>query len=92
MSYHIGNYVLFNAGGMWDNAKPQFVCEILDEKVSAYGRGPDIFLLKPITPVPRSLSSIMSNALPDDTFWCWQGYFAATDFQPEVTVDISGLL
>ena len=36
MSYHIGNYVLFNAGGMWDNAKPQFVCEILDEKVSAY--------------------------------------------------------
>lgn len=92
MSYHVGDFVLFNAGGMWNPDKPEFVCEILDEKVSAYDRGPDSFLLKPITPVPCSLSSIMSNALPDDTFWCWHGYFAATDFQPEVTVDISALL
>lgn len=92
MGYHIGDYVSFNAGGMWNPDKPEFVCEILDEKVSAYGRGTNIFLLKPITPVPCSLSSIMSNALPDDTFWCWQGNFTRSDFSPAVAVDVSVLL
>lgn len=92
MNYHIGDYVLFNADGRWDGAKPHFICEILDDASSVPGRIPDVFLLKPISPPPCLLSSIMSNALPDDTFWCWQGYFITTDFRPEVVVDISRLL
>lgn len=92
MGYHIGDYVFFNAGGIWNPDKPEFVCEILDEKSSSFNFIPDIFLLKPVDPLPCSLLSIMSNALPNETFWCWQGNFTRSDFSPVVTVDISGLL
>lgn len=92
MGYHIGDYVFFNAGGIWNPDKPEFVCEILDEKSSSFNFIPDIFLLKPVEPPPRPLSSIMRGSEPDGTFWCWQGNFTRSDFRPAVTVDISGLL
>lgn len=92
MSYHIGDFVLFNAGGMWNPDKPEFVCEILDEKSSSVSFIPDIFLLKPVDLLPCSLLSIMSNALPNETFWCWNGNFVRSGLQPDVTVDVSVLL
>lgn len=92
MGYHIGDYVSFNAGGMWNPEKPEFVCEILDERFSNRCGSPNTFLLKPVEPPPRPLSSIMRGSEPDGTFWCWQGNFTRSDFSPAVAVDISGLL
>ena len=87
MGYHIGDYVFFNAGGIWTPERPQFICEILDERSSN-----STFLLKPVEPPPRPLSSIMRGSEPDGTFWCWQGNFTRSDFSPAVAIDISGLL
>lgn len=92
MGYHIGDYVSFNAGGMWNPEQPQFICEILGKRSSNRYGSPDTFLLKPVEPPPRPLSSIMRGSKPDGTFWCWQGNFTRSDFRPAVAVDISSLL
>ena len=93
MSYHIGDSVLFNADGMWDPNKPSFLCQIIQVGENDGGYGSDVFRLNPLDPLQEPLRLIVGmSACDDDTFWCWQGYFVRSDFQPIIEVDITTLL